>query len=82
MIILGSTILFGASRTYLGVEDLTRGHFRTSLNGCLKNIKIQVITMIKDRMFTAFVLPGLHRANTTKQRICTLVPFSKIMTNE
>ena len=39
-------MLFGASRNYLGVEDLTRGHFRSSLNGCMKNIKIQVSILL------------------------------------
>ena len=38
--------MFGASRNYLGVEDLTRGHFRSSLNGCMKNIKIQVSILL------------------------------------
>ncbi|XP_023335490.1 protein eyes shut isoform X2 [Eurytemora carolleeae] len=49
----GSSVLFGSSVEVKGVEDLTRGHFRASYKGCMRNIKIQglkVDTSDQDRL--------------------------------
>ena len=40
----GRVILGSAERDML-VEDLTRGHFRDGFNGCMRDIKIQGLTL-------------------------------------